>query len=290
MHVEVRIVNAFTDGAVGGNPAGVVLDADALSTAQKQAIAARVGLSETAFVSASEVAPFKLEFFTPNRQVAHCGHATVATFSLLRELGRVAPGASAKETIDGRRSVFVEREQVFMEQAAPRYQLLDDGQRAQLLQALGLVPAQLADGLPVERVSTGLGFVIVPLRSEADVAGIRIDTPALEQLSEALDLVGVYAFSQQTRQPDRHAGARMFAPRYGIAEESATGMAAGPLACYLHDRVGLKQPVLRIEQGHLMQPPSPSLITVEFDLERDAILRLMAGGAAQVMQTLTLDL
>lgn len=65
MHVEVRIVNAFTDGAAGGNPAGVVLDADALSTAQKQAIAARVGLSETAFVSASEVAPFKLEFFTP---------------------------------------------------------------------------------------------------------------------------------------------------------------------------------------------------------------------------------
>lgn len=290
MHVEVRIVNAFTDGTVGGNPAGVVLDADALSTAQKQAIAARVGLSETAFVSASEVAPFKLEFFTPNRQVAHCGHATVATFSLLRELGRVAPGASAKETIDGRRSVFVEREQVFMEQPSPRYQLLDDGQQAQLLQALGLLPAQLVDGLPVERVSTGLGFVIVPLRSEADVAGIRIDTPALEQLSEALDLVGVYAFSQQIRQPDRHAGARMFAPRYGIAEESATGMAAGPLACYLHDRVGLKQPVLRIEQGHLMQPPSPSLITVEFDLERDAILRLMAGGAAQVMQTLTLDL
>lgn len=80
MQVQVRIVNAFVDGEQGGNPAGVVLQADALDARQKQAIAAQVGLSETAFVSSSQSAAFKLEFFTPTRQIAHCGRATVATF------------------------------------------------------------------------------------------------------------------------------------------------------------------------------------------------------------------
>lgn len=79
MNVRVEIVNAFVDAGTGGNPAGVVLDADGLSDGQKLAVARQVGLSETAFVSASEVASFKLDFFTPARRIAHCGHATIAT-------------------------------------------------------------------------------------------------------------------------------------------------------------------------------------------------------------------
>lgn len=79
MQIEVRIVNAFIDGPAGGNPAGVVVDANALTAAQKLKVARQVGLSETAFVSASDTASIKLEFFTPTRQIAHCGHATIAT-------------------------------------------------------------------------------------------------------------------------------------------------------------------------------------------------------------------
>nr|WP_054536353.1 PhzF family phenazine biosynthesis protein [Herpetosiphon geysericola] len=74
------IVNALIDGARGGNPAGVVFQADGLTIEQKLAVVQQVGLSETAFVSASNVATIKLEFFTPTRQIAHCGHATIATF------------------------------------------------------------------------------------------------------------------------------------------------------------------------------------------------------------------
>jgi PhzF family phenazine biosynthesis protein len=81
------VVNAFVDNGRGGNPAGVVLNAERFSQAQKQAIAAKVGLSETAFVSPSRTADFKLEFFTPTRQIPHCGHATIATFSSLVQLG-----------------------------------------------------------------------------------------------------------------------------------------------------------------------------------------------------------
>ena len=63
--VEVQILNAFVDNEKGGNPAGVVLNADNLSNEQKLKIAANIGLSETAFVSKSNMADFKLDFFTP---------------------------------------------------------------------------------------------------------------------------------------------------------------------------------------------------------------------------------
>ena len=91
--IQVGVVNAFVVDGQGGNPAGVVLDADDLSETDMQAVAARVGLSETAFVSRSDIAGFKLDFFTPNRRIAHCGHATIATFSHLAAQGRVTDGA-----------------------------------------------------------------------------------------------------------------------------------------------------------------------------------------------------
>lgn len=292
MQVEVRIVNAFVDGERGGNPAGVVLQADALDARYKQAIAAQVGLSETAFVSGSSRAAFKLEFFTPTRQIAHCGHATVATFSLLRQLGMVGEGWSSKETIDGNRDILLQDDMAFMEQRAPDYlELADDpALLAEVLATLGSDPAHLLPGVWPARVSTGGAFVIVPLVDEAQVHALHPDQAALAQLSERLDLIGFYAFSRQTRQPGRAAGARMFAPRYGIDEESATGMAAGPLACFLHDRLQLPGTRLLIEQGYLMQPPSPSVITVELQLAGGRIERLLAGGKARVMHELTLTL
>ena len=290
--MQVRIVNAFVDGEQGGNPAGVVLQADALSAAQKQAIAAQVGLSETAFVSSSQSAAFKLEFFTPTRQIAHCGHATVATFSLLRQLELVGEGWSSKETIDGNRDILLQGDMAFMEQRQPQYLDLrsEPEALAEVLAALGITPEQLLPGLWPTRVNTGASFVIVPLRNEAQVAAIVPDQAELARLSEQFELIGFYVFSQQTRQPGRDAGARMFAPRYGIDEESATGMAAGPLACFLHDYLGVAGPSLLIEQGYLMQLPSASMITVDLQLAEGRIERLLAGGKAQVISELTLEL
>ncbi len=161
---------------------------------------------------------------------------------------------------------------------------------AELLAALGSDPAHLAPGVWPARVSTGGAFVIVPLVEEAQVHALRPDQAALARISERLDLIGFYVFSGQARQPGRAAGARMFAPRYGIAEESATGMAAGPLACFLHDRLQLPGARLLIEQGYLMQPPSPSVITVDLQLAAGRIERLLAGGRAQITHELSLEL
>ena len=80
----------------------------------------------------------------------------------------------------------------------------------------------------------------------------------------------------------------MFAPRFGIPEESGTGMAAGPLACLLHDVLGVQDRELLIEQGWLMQSPSPSLIRVVLELEDGRITRLMAGGTGHISRSMVL--
>ncbi|WPC03522.1 PhzF family phenazine biosynthesis protein [Pseudomonas benzenivorans] len=292
MQVKVRIVNAFVDDGQGGNPAGVVLQADGLSAAQKQAIAVQVGLSETAFVSRAQSAAFRLEFFTPTKQIAHCGHATVATFALLRQQGQVGEGWTSKETLDGNRDILIRGDMVFMEQHRPESLALTDEPRLleALMAAMGIDPGQLLPGLWPARVSTGGAFVLLPLADEARVAALCPDQEALVRLSQRLELIGFYAFSPDTRRPGRAAGARMFAPYYGIAEESATGMAAGPLACFLHERMGVAGPRLLIEQGYLMHPPSPSLITVDLKLAGGRIERLLAGGLARVQHEVVLEL
>ena len=76
----------------------------------------------------------------------------------------------------------------------------------------------------------------------------------------------------------------MFAPRYGIEEESATGMAAGPLACYLHEVIHPKQVAFNIQQGKFMQPATLSRIRVELEVVAGRkVSSLRAGGFGQVM-------
>lgn len=291
MPIEVQIVNAFIDGATGGNPAGVVLDANALTAAQKLRVAQQVGLSETAFVSASDAATIKLEFFTPTRQIAHCGHATIATFSLLRQLGVVGDGHLSKETMDGNRDILVNGEMAFMEQRAPKYTRVAASSElgGRVVVSLGLAQAQLPSGVDPFVVNTGNAFLIVPLPDERSVAELRPHLGLIESLSDELDLIGYYVFSTSTKVKGRHAGARMFAPRFGISEESGTGMAAGPLACFLHDHLGVEDSEMLIEQGWLMQPPSPSVIKVVLELADGKISRLMAGGTARAISSMQVE-
>jgi PhzF family phenazine biosynthesis protein len=288
MNIDVEIVNAFVDGDIGGNPAGVVLDADGLSSEQKLQVARQVGLSETAFVSTSSVATVKLEFFTPTRQIAHCGHATIATFCRLRELGRVAEGTLSKETVEGMRKIIIQGDKAYMEQRAPTYSAVEAHsvlERA-MLESLGIDSGDLMAGLRPEVVNTGNAFLIVPLKDSAILSSLTINVSQIAEISHALDIVGYYAFSPRAMKAGRDVTTRMFAPSYGIDEESATGMAAGPLACYLRERLGLGERLFHIEQGCFMQPASPSVIQVHLDVEDGAIRSVMAGGRARSVSTI----
>jgi len=263
-----------------------VLDADGLAREQKQAIARAVGLSETAFVSRSRVADIRLEFFTPARQIAHCGHATIATFCFLRATGRIGDGARSKETIDGVRAVHVDGAMAWMEQLSPSYH--DLGATAVTVQrvaaSLGVEPGAFDREHPPLVVSTGNRFLLACVRDWKALSAIEADQHGIAAISDTLDLVGFYAWAPTSG--ELAATARMFAPRYGIAEESATGMAAGPLACYLHDRCGIAGPVMRIGQGAFMKPAAPSRLNARVVAGADGrIERVFVGGTSRFGET-----
>ena len=284
--MKVYVVDAFIDGAQGGNAAGVVLDSDQLNPTHMQAIAAEMGLSETVFMSRSESAEFRTDFFTPNKRVPDCGHATVAAFSLLSAENRLRGTSSSKETVDGVREIILEGDSIFMAQRAPVFTPTTDRHHA-IAASLGISP----DGFlaPPEVVNTGVNFLMIALKNEAAVKELEPNQEAIAAISDELDLIGYYVFSTQASKEGRHAGARMFAPSYGIPEESATGMAAGPCACYLNQRLGVTDETIYIEQGRMMETPSPSLLTVRLEISDKAITGLRVGGIGKVNRTVDIE-
>jgi PhzF family phenazine biosynthesis protein len=292
--IPAQIVNGFVTGGIGGNPAGVVLDADELGETEMLGIAAKIGLSETAFVSSSDTEGFKLDFFTPNRRIAHCGHATIAAFSYLAELGRISEGETSKETVDGPRKISIKNGAAYMEQLAPKYWTpdqwgKDDVTVADVLQSLGITENDLSTNISPILVNTGNSFIVVGVKDGATLSGLKPDFDLISAISEKLDLIGYYVFTTDSNATDKDATTRMFAPRYAIEEESATGMAAGPLACVLHDHLHIEKDTFQIEQGRFMEPASPSLITVELSVENGEVQNLMAGGHGKVSRSLSID-
>ena len=285
---ELYLVRAFTSSPTGGNAAGVVLYADRITQERKQKIAAMLGLSETAFVSSSTLGDVKVEFFTPNRQIPHCGHATVAAFSLLWQKGLLLNGNAVKESIEGPRQVQYEDNKVYLAQLPPTYTFLEETgvQAEEVAAALGLPEANAFPRLPL-LANTGVTFLLVEVADIPTLGSIQPNQPLIKSLSEKLGLVGFYVFTTAVEGAD--ATARMFAPSYGIPEESATGMAAGPLACHLRDRLQADKTNFLIHQGYLMPHPSPSQIEVQLRLdEQGKIAGLRAGGTGLIIRKLEL--
>jgi PhzF family phenazine biosynthesis protein len=288
MRVKAKIMHAFSVNGTGGNPAGVVLNADELTDELKQLAAKRLGYPETAFVSRSAVADFKLDFFTPNRQIPHCGHATIATFTYLKKHGLIAGSHSSKETIDGTREIFFRDGLAYMEQRRPATTSVE-GELSSILNSLNLTTADLLPGKLPEIVNTGNSFLMVPLKNEKILASIEPDLDAISRISEPHNLIGFYPFALVPNSRVQ-ATTRMFGPFYGIPEEAATGMAAGPLACFLFSKFGMTQPHFEIEQGRFIRPASPSMLFVDLVLNREQIEKLYVGGDAYVSKEVDLEL
>jgi len=286
MEILLHVINSFSIDGAGGNPAGVVLDADDLSSVQKQEIARKAGLSETAFVSRSTIADFKLEFFTPTKQIPHCGHATIATFWYLKSLNRIPSANSSKETIDGTRKIYFLGDEPYMEQLGARFTDLQETE--QILKSVGLTESDLIQNLPPIIGNTGNSFILIGVDTEERLNSLQPDFKKIAKITEANGCVGYYVFALTGS--GFNAQTRMFAPGYGIDEESATGMAAGPLACLLFSADVVRDSTFTIGQGKFMHPPSASRIKVNLQLEGDAIKTLTAGGKAYLANTLSISI
>lgn len=277
--MKVYLLNAFAKTKKGGNPAGVVLDAEGLSEASMQRIAEKVGFSETAFIQKSTAADFKIRFFTPAAEVDICGHATIAVFSLLFGLRRIGAGRHSQETKAGILGVEVQKDgTVFMEQTLPVFGNAVD--RAEVAGSLGLELRSLAPDLPVQIVSTGLQDIIVPVISLSALSGLVPDFDKIAEISKKYGVVGYHVFTLET-QHGSTAHCRNLAPLYGIPEEAATGTSSGALACYLfrHGMIAGERPQrLVFEQGTIMGRPSE--ILARLDIRGGAIAGVHVGGKA----------
>lgn len=255
------LVDAFTVDPLTGNAAGVVPDAEDLSTDRMGAVAAELAVSETAFILPSDDADRRLRYFSPTREVDLCGHATIAAHAHLHEAGAIDPGDHTVETNVGVLDVEVDPDGVVrMTQNRPEVRRVDVGYD-RLGDTLGIDPAALRDvgaDLPTAVASTGLPFVIVPVNFLEHLSGAAPDNAALESLAEAHDAAGVYAFTFDTLNGDSTLHARAFAPSLGIPEDPVTGTAAGACGAYLRE-IGafdgeFPDPVV-VEQGHFVDRP-----------------------------------
>ena len=265
MQVKVKLVNAFTKSLKGGNPAGVVLDADKLTDNQMIDISSKLGFSESAFVQKSKNADFKVRFFSPTQEVDLCGHATIATFHTLIELGKIDFGTLdtkivTQETKSGILPVECNKNGlIVMTQKKPKfYQIKND--RELISKLLGIKITDLMEH-PIQSVSTGVAKLIIPVKSLNVLYRIKPDLDGIKEYCKDKGTKGFYPFTFETKEnSDFHA--RQFNPLAGINEDPITGVAAGALGAYIvHHKLSEKNQFV-VEQGYIMNKPGKIYVWV----------------------------
>jgi len=267
------VCDVFTDTPFQGNQLAVFTDARALDGETMQALAREINYSESTFVLPPEDGGHaKIRIFTPVHEMRFAGHPTLGTAFVLA--GPLQLVEIRLETLAGIVPVRLERDEnriVFgrMEQPLPTVRPYDA--EAELLSAVGVKRSEL----PVELYDNGVPHVYVCLGSEDEVARLR---PDLNRLSGLSDVVGVNCFAGSGSRWKT----RMFAPSSGVAEDPATGSAAGPLALHLarHGRIDFGDEI-EISQG--AEVGRPSKLFARADGTAEKVERVEVGGSAVVV-------
>jgi len=274
MTYEIFKMTAFPKETDGGNPAGVVLNADNLDEKTMQKIAKEVGYSETAFVFKSHVADFLVRFFTPQNEVDLCGHATIATFNLLRDKGVISEGNYTQETKVGILKLIVDKQFVYMEQVPPVFgRKIDSVEIEECFNENDIVKEKY----PIMILSTGMKEIFVPIKSVDKLNKLTPNITKIKELSLKYDVIGIHCFALVDDE-NVDAYGRNFAPIVGINEESATGTSNGALGCYLHKYCSFKKTIFTLRQGYSMNKPSE--IITKLTIKNNEIATVFVGGTA----------
>ncbi|MFC7546864.1 PhzF family phenazine biosynthesis protein [Plantactinospora sp. GCM10030261] len=285
--IRFYFVDVFADRPLTGNPLALVPDADHLSVPQMQAIAREFNQSETTFLlDAGEGADWHLRSYTPaGAEVGGAGHNALGAWLWLADQGLTGdqPAVTMRQRI-GTEVLAVEilrppgePTRVVMDQGVPEFgkQVTDD---RRLTGALGLDAYQLSADATPQVVSTGVPHLLVPLATRAAVdAAVAHDRELAAILAEAGG-EGCYVYTTAGGGDGAAAYTRFFNPTVGIAEDPATGTAAGPLAVALlrSGRAAAGSPVF-IEQGHHLGRPSRIRVDVVDDRVRLSGSGLVTG-------------
>jgi trans-2,3-dihydro-3-hydroxyanthranilate isomerase len=285
--------DVFTDRRFGGNQLAVFPEAAGLSTETMQQIAHEIGFAETTFVTSAERpdTDVRMRIFTPGTEMPMAGHPVVgSTFALARE-GRIERrrndwvfGLNIGPTPVALEWDTAELKFAWMTQRLPEFRRVFDDVAA-VAHALGVDEVDIRETrLPVQEVSCGMPFVLVPMKTREAVDRARPDLRLLN--FEAY----IFTTDRTGATDSATTYSRMFAPVLGVYEDPATGSASGPLGSYL-----VKHSVVSPEQGRSIlnlqgvKLRRPSWIHVSIDSADGAISRVRVGGTAVFMAEGVMD-
>ncbi|MEU0965459.1 PhzF family phenazine biosynthesis isomerase [Streptomyces sp. NPDC005917] len=260
---EVLRYTAFSSRPEGGNPAGVVLDASGLDDAGMLAVAAELGYSESAFLTASpEERSYTIRYFSPKAEVPFCGHATIATAIALAE--RIGPGELVFATRAGTVPVEVTEEDgtvtATLTSVEPHVERLADADLAEALAALGWPEADLDPGFPPRVAYAGARHLVLAAATRARLADLAYGFARLEALMHRLDLTTVQLVWRESATVFH---VRDPFPVGGVVEDPATGAAAAAFGAYARE-LGLvsEDAVLTLYQGEDLGRPGELTVTL----------------------------
>jgi trans-2,3-dihydro-3-hydroxyanthranilate isomerase len=277
-------VDVFTSVPLEGNQLAVFADGSSLSDAEMQAIARETNLSETTFILPRDAATerergVRVRIFTTTEELPFAGHPTLGTAMVLRNDAQRGNGSAEEVALDlnvGRIPVrFSTRDGLpfgTMTQRDPEFKKKHS--REDVARASGLALSDIADDLPIQTVSTGNAFAIVPLKSLAVLQNLSPTWANMKAYLEQSDAKFFYFVSRETLNPEAKLQSRMI---FYNGEDPATGSAAGPCAAWAvqYGVVPADQQVL-MEQGVEMK--RRSRIFFSAGRNGDRIVNVRVGG------------
>jgi trans-2,3-dihydro-3-hydroxyanthranilate isomerase len=285
-------LDVFTDHLFGGNQLAVFLDGRGLSGDTMQAVAREMNFSETTFILPAERpdTDVRMRIFTPGAEMPIAGHPTIGSTFALARAGVITPererfvfGLGAGPTSVALTWRDADLGFAWMTQPLPEFHppIANPGLAAS---ALGLREDEVAGtNLPVQVVSCGVAFLFVPVSTRSAVDRAAMNPPAYAELmrSAPAGVNGAFFFTPEQGHPAATVYSRMFAPSVGIAEDPATGIASGPLGCYLvrhhvvaPDRAGAMLSLQGVRMGR------PSQVHMSIGVKGGEISSVRVGGEA----------
>ncbi|MFC9601009.1 PhzF family isomerase [Peribacillus butanolivorans] len=233
-------IDSFTKEKLSGNPAGVITNADGLSSGEMQRIARELNNSETAFIFKSDnsESDVHIRFFTPTHEVPICGHATIAAHYARAVENSLNTGKVYHKTGAGILPVDVIKEdndyKIIMTQGSIRFDSVIDGLALEnIFTAFNISENDLLKDCPVQIVSTGHSKVMIGIENSELLHRLNPNMDLLTKVSGLINCNGFYVFTMNAPDSEILIHGRMFAPAIGINEDPVTGNANGPLGAYL---------------------------------------------------------
>ena len=277
------IVDVFAEEKYAGNQLAVVRDAAGLSDSEMQNITKEMNYSETTFILSDDQrnGGYDVRIFTPAEEVPFAGHPTLGTAYVIQQeiikepVEKIILNLKVGQIPVTFNYTGKEKNVLRMKQIEPIFGQIIEPE--QISQVLGINTGDIDERFPVQEVSTGMFFIIVPLKTLDVVKRAKVAKDKYFKLIENRQAKAILVFCPETYSKENDLNVRVFVDYYGIPEDPATGSGNGCLAGYLvkNRYFGKDQIDIRAEQGYEIGRPSLIYLRAE---NKEGQIDISVGG------------